>query len=204
MTNHPKTHNNLLGVALCGGRSSRMHGIDKGLMTFNGKPMVAYTLDALTDCTHTIINANRHHPRYQTAFQCPIIPDADSQFDGPLAGMLAGLQYAQQHELDWIITAPCDAPFIHRDYVNLMRSACENSTKRILMARTTTFRQPVFSLLHTSLIDELQTFLDKKQKKILLFYQQVGFEHVNFANDRWFININSPEDRQKYHHGSVE
>lgn len=188
-----KSYPNLLGVVLCGGLATRMGGRDKGLVVFNHQPMAAYTIAAFRACQQTIINANRNHEIYQESFQLPVVSDANSQFDGPLAGMLAGLRYAQQQHVDWVLCAPCDAPLITASYVETMWQAAQQSSQKILMAADD-FRQPVFALLHVSVMPALENFLQGSQKKILLFYQQMGYETVHFADSQLFVNINSPED----------
>lgn len=190
------THNvyhGLLGLVLCGGRATRMGGQDKGLIPFNNQPMAAYAVAAFQACEQIIINANRNHIAYQQQFQLPIISDSTENFDGPLAGMLAGLQYAEQHSFEWVISAPCDAPFITDAYVARMWQAARSANQPILMAADS-FRQPVFALLHVSITPALTQFLHGSQKKILLFYEQVGYETVQFADSRYFENINSPTD----------
>lgn len=184
----------LLGVVLCGGRATRMGGMDKGLVNLDGKPLAAYSIAALADCRQTIINANRHRQQYKDIFNLPVIADADDSFDGPLAGMLAALRYAQQHGFEWVISLPCDAPLVTADYVKHMWQATKHSRQHIFMADDG-YRQPVFALLHVDIIAALETFLQGKHKKILLFYQQVGFATVDCSRQqKWFKNVNTLEE----------
>lgn len=186
----------LLGMVLCGGRATRMGGKDKGLIDFQGHTMASYAITALQDCQQTVINANRNQSRYQALFQLPVISDANADFDGPLAGLLAGLRYADKQGLSWLISIPCDAPFIDADYVQQMRQHQQQSDKKIFMAADD-YRQPVFSLLHVSLLEPLAAFLRSNQKKIVIFYEQMGYERVMFATSRYFININTPEEKKR-------
>lgn len=187
----------VLGMVLCGGRASRMDGQDKGLVNFRGKSMASYAIDALAPCQQIIINANRNQQLYQTQFQLPVISDEHQQFDGPLAGLLAALRYSKQHHINWVISVPCDAPLIDSGYVHTMWAHQLSSDKSILMAADD-YRQPVFSLLHISLIEPLAEFLAANQQKIILFYEAMGYETVKFENSQRFININSPEDIARY------
>lgn len=187
----------LLGVVLCGGRATRMGGHDKGLVDFQKRPMASYAIDALKDCGQIVINANRNKAQYTDTFQLPVISDHNQDFAGPLAGMLAGLKYAQQHEFDWIISTPCDAPFVTTEYVQSMWHASQTpdsvSTK-IFMAQDDKYRQPVFSMLHIDIIEALGDFLARGDKKIILFFEQVGYKTVSFLESQLFININSTTD----------
>lgn len=188
------TYSNLLGVVLCGGRSSRMGGYDKGLIGFQGRPMVTYAVAALQDCQQIVINANRNQSQYRWLFQLPVISDANADFDGPLAGLLAGLRYADEQGMQWLISIPCDAPFVDAGYVQQMWQYQQQSDKKIFMAADP-YRQPVFALLHVSLIEPLSAFLKTEQKKILGFYEQIGYETVHFASPHYFVNINTPEEK---------
>src|SRR5581483_1360528 len=79
------------GVVLAGGRGTRMGGADKGLVELHGRPLAAHALDRLRPQVDALlISANRNHDRY-AALGAPVIADASSTFDGPLAGMLAAL-----------------------------------------------------------------------------------------------------------------
>ncbi len=199
----------LLAMVLCGGRGSRMNGEDKGLVLFNQQPMASYPIKAFSGCGEIIINANRNQEQYSKHFRMTVLNDSNAaddknhkqdnpEFLGPLAGMLAGLQYARDNHYQWLITAPCDAPFITSDYVKKMQQAAKNSTSKIFMANDG-FRQPVFSLLHTDIIEPLAQFLKSSDsKKILVFYQEIGYEFVYFSDTKLFTNINSPKEKQKY------
>lgn len=189
-----KIYPNLLGLVLCGGLSRRMGGSDKGLLTFNQQAMVTYPIAALQPCQQLLISANRNQQQYKTQFNLPVRSDADLFFHGPLAGMLEGLKYAKEQQLQWMITAPCDAPFITSAYVHRMMEECARTSSPILMARDKQFRQPVFSLLNVYVLKQLECFLQGQQNKILHFYQSVGYETVFFSDSQLFTNINTPGD----------
>ncbi len=96
----------ITAVILAGGRGTRMGGVDKGLVDYQGQPMIEHILARITpQVDHVMINANRHIERYQT-YGVPVITDENDQFDGPLAGMQAALHHAAT---DWIlsVTLPC-------------------------------------------------------------------------------------------------
>lgn len=100
-----------LGVILAGGRGQRMGGADKGLVEWQGRPMAAWVLDALRPQVAAVaINANRHAQPY-ARLGAPVFSDADpAAFDGPLAGLLAALKYAQGAGHGWVWIVPCDGP----------------------------------------------------------------------------------------------
>ena len=99
------TTETLTGIVLAGGRARRLSGVDKGLVTVGGRPLIAWTLAALAPQVGAVlINANRHLERY-AEFGYPVVADAIPDYQGPLAGFLAGMPAART---DWIPTLPCD------------------------------------------------------------------------------------------------
>ncbi|MPV85569.1 molybdenum cofactor guanylyltransferase MobA [Ostreibacterium oceani] len=183
----------LLGVVLCGGRATRMQGLDKGLVLFKERPLASYGIHALANCQRVIVNANRNMDVYKETFNLPVIPDDNQAFDGPLAGLLAAMRFAHAQNLTWVISVPCDSPFISSDYVSTMWQATAAHPQRIFIANDG-YNQPVFTLISTDLIDELAHFLTGDHKKILKFYQAIGYQTVSFNTSTAFINLNSLTD----------
>ena len=109
-----KKYENTAGLILAGGRAQRMNGQDKGLLQLNNHAMIEYVIAGLAPQVSTLmINANRNIEAYQQ-FGHDVVPDQLADFQGPLAGFVSGMQYCKQ---EYIITAPCDGPFICDDYV---------------------------------------------------------------------------------------
>lgn len=93
----------ITAVILAGGRGMRMGGMDKGLVDYQGQPMIEHVLSRITpQVDQVMINANRNLDRYQQ-YGVPVITDETDQFDGPLAGMQAGMRHAKH---DWILSVP--------------------------------------------------------------------------------------------------
>ena len=102
----------ITGLILAGGRGTRMGRVDKGLQPFRGTTMIAHVLQRLAPQVDTVaINANRNLPQYQAAAGADtvVMPDRMSGFEGPLAGLQAGLHYCAT---ELLLTAPCDSPFL--------------------------------------------------------------------------------------------
>ena len=110
----------ITAVLLAGGRATRMGGDDKGLILFAGEPLVKKICAALQpQVAEILINANRNHAEYRRLGH-RIIPDQLADYQGPLAGMHAALQAI---ETDWLLTIPCDGPFVAADYAAKMQAA---------------------------------------------------------------------------------
>jgi molybdopterin-guanine dinucleotide biosynthesis protein A len=177
------------GVVLAGGQGSRMGGIDKGLVAFRGRPLVAHVIDRLRPQVDAIlINANRN-PEAYGAFGHPVISDEIAGFAGPLAGFERGLAHAAT---DLVVTVPCDSPFLPADLVARLRSALEASQADLAVARTGDQPHPVFCLMRRSVHQSLLAFLGAGERKIDRWYAQLPRVEVSFddAPDA-FANINT-------------
>lgn len=190
------------GVILAGGRATRMGGVDKGLVPINGRPMIAWVIDALRpQVAAVMINANRNHDRYG-AFGCPVIDDGDSEFRGPLAGMASAMRVA---ETPWVAVVPCDSPLITGELVERLYAAVASSGSPVAVAHDGERLQPVFALLACTLLADLAGYLDDGQRKIDRWYARHGYESVDFSDvAESFANINAPEDRSALEQSLVQ
>lgn len=158
----------ITGVILAGGRGSRMGGVDKGLQNFRGMPLALYTLLRLgPQVSEVMVNANRNLAAYES-FGVPVWPDALSDFAGPLAGFLAGLE---QCETEYLVTVPCDTPLFPQDLVARLAGALEREDADIAMAAAReedgqVRTQPVFTLLKRQLLESLVQFTHGGGRKI--------------------------------------
>ena len=187
-----KSHKNVTGLILAGGKARRMGGIDKGLVSLKDRSMISYIIDALKpQVNHIIINANRNIPDYEK-FGYPVIRDDIADYQGPLAGMASGLKHAKT---DYIVTAPCDGPLLAHNYVKtLLESAHKNNTQ-ISVAFDGNRLQPVYALLHKELLLDLNEFLSSGERKIDRWYEKHHYAQADFsACPEMFTNINTLED----------
>ena len=178
-------------VVLAGGRATRMGGTDKGLMMFQGEPLAAKICAALEpQVAQLIINANRNLERYrQLGYK--VIADKLTGHQGPLAGMHAALRST---EYPWLLTIPCDGPFVCADYARRMLAAADQQNTRLAVAHDGERAQPVYSLIHRDLADSLEQFLRSGERKIDRWHAQHPFAEVDFSKEQsMFVNINTPE-----------
>ena len=114
-----------LGLVLAGGLARRMGGGDKTLQEIGGVPILARVLSRFRpQCSDVILNANGDPTRF-AGFGLPVVADEMADFAGPLAGVLAGLDWAAKHkpEAQWIASVPGDCPFLPRDLVARLHAA---------------------------------------------------------------------------------
>ena len=162
----------ITGLVLAGGRGSRMGGVDKGLQPFQGQALALHALQRLQPQVGTcMLNANRSLETYQ-GFGVPVHPDVLLDYAGPLAGFLTGLTHCTT---PWLLTVPCDSPCFPTDLAQRMAAVAEREQVTIVLAAgpevgrdgTLSVRaQPVFALLHHSLLPSLQAFVAEGGRKI--------------------------------------
>lgn len=181
---------NTIALVLAGGRGSRMGGVDKGLETFRGQPLVETALQRLAlqsggPVRGVIINANRNAEVYTTLGQrilgasptaetalIAVVPDTLNDFAGPLAGFLVGLQHC---ESAYMLTVPCDSPLFPLDLGQRLMDALLVDAADIAMVSAPEVgrdgavklrSQPVFCLMKTSVLASLTQFLTEGGRKI--------------------------------------
>ncbi len=190
-----RRQDDITALVLAGGRGSRMGGVDKGLTPLQGKPLVAHIIERLEpQVAHVLINANRNAERYAD-FGKPVLADADpAAYAGPLAGMLAGLQACTT---PWLLTAPCDSPWLPDHYAQHMLDTALAAGATVAMASDGQRHQPVFCLIKRELVDSLQRFLAAGDRKIDLWTRAEQAVEVLFEDSRIFTNINTRDDLRR-------
>lgn len=189
----------ITGVILAGGRGSRMGGVDKGLQPFRGAPMAQHVLNRLApQVDFLMINANQNLPVYQR-MGVPVWPDDIQGFVGPLGGLHAALRHC---ETDYLVTVPCDSPFLPSDLVQRLRAGMLDNDADVAFAATgrgqTWQPQPVFSLLKTSVLPSLESYLQSDGRKIGQWHKSLRNVEVWFEDERAFRNINTLAELQEF------
>tara|TARA_R110002049_G_scaffold13509_2_gene58521 strand:- start:156695 stop:157285 length:591 start_codon:yes stop_codon:yes gene_type:complete len=187
-----KTHNNVTGLILAGGMARRMGGIDKGLVTLEGRPMISYIIDTLRPQVNSIlINANRNISTYEE-YGYDVIRDEIEDYQGPLAGMASGLRYCKT---DYISTVPCDGPVLPDNYIDILVQAAYQTDAPISVGFDGKRLQPVYALIHRDLLSDLNEYLGAGERKIDRWYDRHPFAKADFSSRTdMFTNINTPED----------
>ena len=188
----------ITGLVLAGGRGTRMGGVDKGMQDFHGQPLAQHALERLRPQVGTLmLSANRHLADY-AALGVPVWPDADVEFAGPLAGMLAGLAHCTT---PYLATVPCDAPLFPLDLV-----ACLAAVQADIVVATAPDEsgvqrlQPVFCLLRTDLRDSLAAFLAAGGRKVGQWMAQHHCVRVPFGDAQAFFNANTLVELEEIQH----
>jgi molybdopterin-guanine dinucleotide biosynthesis protein A len=182
----------ITGLVLAGGRGSRMGGVDKGLQLHLGVPLALHALKRLRPQVGALmLNANRNLASYQ-AMGVAVWPDEITDFPGPLAGVLAGLNHCGTA---YLATVPCDTPNFPVDLVARLAQGLESEGAEMATAYThedgELRAQPVFCLMKTSLRQSLQAFIDRGERKTGLFAANHHSAKIVFDDPAAFANANT-------------
>jgi molybdopterin-guanine dinucleotide biosynthesis protein A len=186
-----------VGVVLAGGLARRMGGGDKGLVTLHGRPILDHVLERLApQVDRIVINANGD-PGRLAAYDLPIVADAIEGFAGPLAGVLAGMQWAARNDAEWVVTAATDTPFFPRDLVDRFRQAVADKGADMACAASGGRHHPVFGLWPVALRADLSRAMTADGvRKVDLWTARHRIAVAEFADQPYdpFFIVNRPED----------
>lgn len=186
-----------LGVILAGGQARRMGGGDKGALILGGRSLLDRVIDRLgPQVDRVVLNANGDPQRF-VEYGLPVVPDSLADYPGPLAGVLAGMDYAADQGFTHIVTAAADTPFFPHDLSERLTRAAERANTPIALAATheegRMNRHPTFGLWPVSLRADLRAALADGLRKVVLWTDKHGAASAPF-DDHAFFNINTPED----------
>jgi molybdenum cofactor guanylyltransferase len=154
----PTDKTGIPGLLLAGGLARRMGGGDKPMRQIAGRTILERVIARLQpQCEGLVLNANGDPARF-ARFGLPVIPDTVADFPGPLAGILAGLDWAAANraEVGWILSAAADCPFLPHDLVARLRSALTENGAQLAVAASGGQSHPVIGLWSVALRDELR------------------------------------------------
>jgi molybdenum cofactor guanylyltransferase len=193
------TTERILGLVLAGGLARRMGGGDKARIRIGGRSILERVLARLKpQCTSVILNANGDPARFADT-GLPIVPDTVPDFAGPLAGILAGLDWAAAHaaEVADVVSVPGDCPFLPRDLVARLSAARRAAGLPLACARSGEWRHPVVGLWPVALRSDLRAALvEEGLHKIEAWTARHGVAIADWpaAPIDPFFNVNTPAD----------
>lgn len=194
----------IFGVILAGGLATRMGGGDKGLLPLDGSTLLGHVIGRLRpQCASLALNANGDAARF-AAFGLPVIADDMPDHPGPLAGILAGLDWAAAQGGEAIVTAAADTPFLPPDLVARLTDAAGAANAPIAIAASPDAegkarRHPVFGLWPVALREDLRASLAEGLRKVTLWADRHGAATALFDGGAIdpFFNVNSPADLEQ-------
>jgi molybdopterin-guanine dinucleotide biosynthesis protein A len=192
------------GLVLAGGLARRMGGGDKALIKIGRSTILDRVLATLSgQCVDIIINANGDPKRFEDT-GCIVVPDNVPGFAGPLAGILAGLDWlaAQNNGIEWMVSVPGDCPFLPDDLVERLHEARRKMGAGVPLAcaRSGEWRHPVVGLWPVALRGDLRKALvDEDLRKIEVWTARHGIAIADWPTEPIdpFFNVNTPEDAKR-------
>lgn len=199
-----------LGVILAGGLATRMGGGDKGRLQVGGESLLARVVDRIApQVAGLALNANGDPQRFDD-LGLPVVADTIDGFAGPLAGVLAGLDWAAEQGASSIVTVAADTPFFPQDLAERLLAAAEGQRYPLVLATTPRTgeealksgggrrvnRHPTFGLWPVELREDLRSALQNGLRKVVLWTDQHGGREALFEAEPFdpFFNVNTPED----------
>ena len=195
---------NTLGLLLAGGLSRRMGGGDKALRPLGGRSLLAHVIDRIgPQVAGLVINANGNPDRF-ASFGLPVVADSVPDFAGPLAGILAGLDWAAANRPDCpvIVSVPTDAPFLPRNLVARLLQEREEAGADLACAASDGRPHPVVGLWPVLLREALRdAVVANGIRKVDVWTSRYRLKIVDFPEERPgidpFFNANRPDDLER-------
>ena len=197
----PPTPERITGLVLAGGLGRRMGGVDTGLSLLGGEPLVEHIIRRLApQVGRLIINANQNHDIY-AGFGYPVVGDRITGYAGPLAGLEAGLAACTT---PYLLTVPCDSPLLPADLVSRLAACLTAHKASIAVARTGEQLHPVFSLIRSDELPELQAFINAGGRRMEAWLRRLCWAPCPFDDcPEAFANINTPDELRAHQAGDT-
>jgi molybdopterin-guanine dinucleotide biosynthesis protein A len=187
----------VLGIVLAGGDARRMGGVDKCLLEIGGQTILALIIARLSlQVEKLALNANGDPARF-ARFKLAVVPDLISlQGEGPLAGVLTGLQWLEAQGADALLSVPGDTPFLPRALVSTLAEAMERQNTICAFASSQGQPHPVIALWTLPCKALIETALRNGERKVRSVLQKLGAVNVAFDNagDMSFHGANTPDE----------
>lgn len=186
-------------IILAGGRATRMGGGDKGLREVGGQRLIDRVIARLApQCGPLALNANGDPSRFAD-LGLPVLPDSLPDHPGPLAGVLAGMDWAAGLGAEAVVTVAADTPFFPHDLVARLEAAVGPSGLALAASPDETgklWHHPTFGLWPVALRDDLREALQGGLRKVVIWTDRHGAGTATFAAAPFdpFFNINTPDD----------
>lgn len=180
-------------VILAGGEGRRMGGKDKGLIEYQGKPLIEHVLSRLpAGLGHVMVSANRNQDTYQ--LYAEVLEDKEYVLHGPLSGILEAMKHSHS---EYLLCLPCDTPYLPHELIPRLFDALQKEQVDVAFAASESRSHYVICLVRCSLQEVLREFLASGQRRVAVWLQQQSHCQVLFEGDEQpFMNINQQQELQ--------
>ena len=190
-------HNNILAVVLAGGKSQRF-GRDKSQVKLGDKILIDYILTEIVDLYKDILIVTNEPIKFLDTSKISVTSDIKKGL-GPLGGVLSAMKWARDNKKDykWISTFPIDTPFFKKDHLIKFYKEINLDKSNLFFMKSKNTRHNIFGLWSLELFEKLEFALDKGDRKVELWANEIGVKTIDFEyenNKDPFFNINTEED----------
>ena len=192
--------NNILGIILAGGKSSRF-GEDKSTVKLGNKTLLDHTVNKIENEFNEIlvISSNKEfnfkNNKIHVAEDC-----IDGQL-GPLVGILTAMKWVIKNKKNykWIASFPCDTPFFDIKLISELKIKVKETSKKLIFLNSNKKRHNIFGLWSMDLIEILEKDIKNSFRKVELWADKIGYENININEEKFdkFLNINTKKDLEK-------
>ncbi len=188
----------ILGLILAGGRAERFGRAPKGMALLRGEPLIGYVAESLKEHARRIgVSVSAQNAGDYASLGHPLVLDhPDTAGRGPLAGLLAGLDWAMGHRAHALLVAPCDSPFLTPNLWRDLLQLLETSGAEAAIAAAPSETHPLCAALRPSLAGVLKTYLADPNARLAVraFLDGIRVETLRLPDEAQFLNVNSQED----------
>ena len=192
-------HNNILGTVLAGGKSQRF-GEDKSQVKLGDKLLIDYILSEIIDEFNEVLVVSNNLINFKESEKISLIKDFKKNL-GPLGGVLTAMKWVKDNNKDyqWISTFPADTPFFKNQILKDFLNKINIEEGKLFFIKSNNTRHNIFGLWSIDLMDKLEEDLNKGERKVEVWANNIGVKNFNmkFENKDPFFNINTKEDLKK-------
>ena len=192
--------NNILGIILAGGKSSRF-GEDKSTAKLGNKTLLDHTVNKIENEFNEILVISNNKEFNFKNNKIHVVEDCIEGQLGPLVGILTAMKWVKKNNKNykWIASFPCDTPFFDMKFVSELKIKIKETSKKLIFLNSDKKRHNIFGLWSVDLIETLEEDIKNGLRKVEIWADKIGYENININTEEFdmFLNINTKEDLKK-------
>ena len=192
--------NNIVGIILAGGKSSRF-GEDKSTAKLGNKTLLDHTVSKIENEFNEILVISNNKDFNFKNNKIHLEEDCIEGQLGPLVGILTAMKWITKNKKNykWIASFPCDTPFFDIKLISELKIKVKETSKKLIFLNSNKKRHNIFGLWSMDLIEILEKDIKNSFRKVELWADKIGYENININEEKFdrFLNINTKKDLEK-------
>ena len=192
--------NNILGIILAGGKSSRF-GEDKSTAKLGNKTLLDHTVNKIENEFNEILVISNNKEFNFKNNKIHVVEDCIEGQLGPLVGILTAMKWVKKNNKNykWIASFPCDTPFFDMKFISELKIKIKETSEKLIFLNSDKKRHNIFGLWSVDLIETLEEDIKNGLRKVEIWADKIGYENININTKEFdmFLNINTKEDLKK-------